>query len=143
MVGRCKSPSQHQVLVGDPDPRAQGLRVKAKTYPRSPSDRSSLITYADGMIVSLHTVCSQNRPPLLLPRPQQRRAHIGGRSPRRRREAGSSETHAHITAATEGWMTLCVYARVTSRLSTTSAQVSGTHALGWWWGIILPSSSLS
>lgn len=51
------NPQQHQVLVGDPDPRAQRLRVKGKSSCATPFDRSSLITYADGMIALLHTVC--------------------------------------------------------------------------------------
>lgn len=45
-----------------PTPALRGWRVRGKCSCAPPSDRCSLITYADGMIVSLHTVCSQIPP---------------------------------------------------------------------------------
>lgn len=135
---------QHQVLAGDPDPRAQRLGVKGKSSCATPSNRSSLIAYADGMVALLHASAPRQLPPTPPPPRPKQRAHIGVRSPRSRKLGG--------TRTRRGWMTLCVCARVTSRLSTTSAQVSGIHAnkrthtrtharrLGH---IILPSSFLS
>lgn len=45
-----------------PTPALRGWRVRGKSSCAPPSDKCSLITYADGMIVSLHTVCSQIPP---------------------------------------------------------------------------------
>lgn len=56
---------QHQVLVRDPDPRAQRLRVKGKSSCLTPSNSSSLITYADGMVALLYTSAPRHHPPTL------------------------------------------------------------------------------
>lgn len=118
------------------------MESQRKIFLHDPSDRSSLISYADGMIVSLHTVCSPTHPP-------PHHDHSGGHTHRRpltetaalSRKLRGARTHRRRG---RGWMTLCECARVTSRLSTTSAQLctpmnARTH--GRRLGCIIPPSS--
>ena len=107
-------------MTPTPPPALRGWRVRGKS-----SDRSGLITYADGMSVSSHAVCAQISPLPPTTAEGTRRRPLS-ETATRSRKLGGAQTHHH--RRDRGWMTLRVYARVASRLSTTSAQLSGTHA---------------
>ena len=77
------------------------------------------------MSVSSHAVCAQISPLPPTTAEGTRRRPLS-ETATRSRKLGGAQTHHH--RRDRGWMTLRVYARVASRLSTTSAQLSGTHA---------------
>lgn len=123
---RGKAPSASGVILTSTSVH----RSRVKIFCMALSGWGIIITYPDGRFVSLHTVCS-----LILPSD-----HNGGNThPWRLNQTTIPTTHLAVTQTRRAarhcdreWMTLCVYAQVTScdettTSSTTSAQVAASQ----------------